>query len=81
MKRRMRIYRWRKKLLLATAALPMLQAATCTVEDITNLAISQLATGTFQIVVGAVNSTILQLLPEADVIQILLGGNRSPFFP
>ncbi len=81
MKRRMRIYRWRKKLLLAAAALPMLQAASCTVEDIASLAISQLATGTFQIVVGAVNSTILQLLPEADVIQILLGGNRTPFFP
>ncbi|MCB9852393.1 MAG: hypothetical protein H6819_04800 [Phycisphaerales bacterium] len=81
MKRRMRIYRWRMKILLPLAAFPLLQAATCTANDIAGAVIGQVATGTFQLFVGAVNSTILQLLPEADVIQILLGGNRSPFFP
>ena len=80
MKRRMRIYRWRNKLLLPLAAFPLLQAATCTTDDIAGAVFGQLASGTLSLVVGAVNSTILQLLPEADVIQILLGGNRSPFF-
>lgn len=80
MKRRMRIYRWRYKLLLPLAAFPLLQAATCSLNDIGGYVAGQIATGTFQLVVGAVNSTILQLLPEADVVQILLGGNRSPFF-
>lgn len=81
MKRRtMKIYRWRYKLLVPLAAFPMLQATTCTLNDIGSAVAGQIASGTLQLVVGAVNSTILQLLPNADVIQILLGGNRAPFF-
>lgn len=80
MKRRMKIYRWRNKLLLPIAAFPLLQAATCTLNDVTGAIAGQLATGVFQLFVGAVNATILQSFPEADVIQILLGGNRAPFF-
>ena len=81
MKKRMTLYRWRKKLLLPLAALPLFQmGTTCISQDITNAVTSQLLVGTFQLFVGAVNSTLLKSFPDADVLQILLGGNRQPFF-
>jgi hypothetical protein len=81
MKKRMTLYRWRKKLLLPLAALPMFQmGTTCISQDIATAVGSQLALGTFQLIVGAINSTLLQSFPDMDVLQILLGGNRQPFF-
>lgn len=81
MKRTMRLYRCRKKMLAFCAALPMLQATTCAFQDVGNTVLTQLALGSFNLFIGAVNSTIVTLLPEADIIQIIFGGNRQPFFP
>lgn len=81
MKKRMTLYRWRKKLLLPLAMLPMFQmGTTCLQQEIAEAVGSQILLGTFQLVVGAVNQTLVQTFPEADVIQILLGANRQPFF-
>lgn len=79
MKKRMKLYRWRKKLLLPIAMLPLFQS-TCIMQDVANAVGSQVLTGTFQLVVGSVSSTLLQAFPDFDVLQILLGGNRQPFF-
>ena len=79
MKKRMKLYRWRKKLLLPIALLPLFQT-TCIMQDIANAVGAQVVTGTFQLLVGSVNSTLLQAFPDLDVLQVLLGGNRQPFF-
>ncbi len=66
--------------MLGVAALPLLQTTGgCT--DVINLVGSQIASSTFNLFVGSVQSVLLQNFPSADIIQILLGGNRTPFFP
>lgn len=80
MKQNLRLYRMRRKLLVLCAAMPMLQATACAVEDFQNAFLSSLATSTFSLLVGSINSTLVTLLPESDIIQILFGGNRTPFF-
>jgi hypothetical protein len=77
---KMKLYRWRKKILVAAAALPMCQAAnSCALDQIPGLVGQQIASATFSIVVNSVRQTLLTSFPSADVIQILLGGNRQPF--
>lgn len=77
----LRFRRWRKKLLFAAAALPMLQATgTCDPFSINSLIVQQLATSTLGVVSGSIQQVLLQSFPSADVLQILLGGNRQPFF-
>ncbi len=80
MKREIRFYRMRRKLLVICAALPLFQASSCVVQDIGASLLSSLAVGSFNLLVGSVTSSLVTLLPEADIIQILFGGNRAPFF-
>ena len=77
----MRIYGWRKKLLLVAAALPLFQATgTCDPTALNDFVGQQLASATFSVIVGSVQQVLLTNFPSADVVQTLLGGNRQPFF-
>lgn len=78
-----KLYRWRKKLLMTVAAMPLFQAATgsCALQELSSQLASSLALATFSAFVGAFQSALLQAFPSSDVLQILLGANRSPFFP
>lgn len=76
-----RMHRWRKKLMMMAAALPMLQmTGTCDPFALNSTITGQLVSATFSLIVGAIQSTLLQNFPSADVLQTLLGGNRQPFF-
>ncbi|GJQ25824.1 MAG: hypothetical protein HBSAPP02_08560 [Phycisphaerae bacterium] len=78
---KMKLYRWRKKILVAAAMLPLCQTTgTCDLSTIPNLIGQQIASATFSVVVGSIQQTLLTSFPSSDVIQILLGGNRQPFF-
>ncbi len=77
-----RLYRWRKKILLPLAALPMFQmTGTCVLQELSGQLASSLAFATFSAFVGAFQQTLLQAFPSSDILQILLGANRTPFFP
>lgn len=74
------------KILILLAALPFFQG-TCDPSGVGNLVVSgaldigaQVNVALFSAFVGAVQSTLLQSFPSADLLQILLGGNRFPFF-
>lgn len=69
---KIRTYRWSKRLLLAIAALPMLQVAGCD-------PMAQLANAMFSVFVGSINQVLLTNFPSMDILQILLGANRHPF--
>ena len=83
--RTLTLYRWRKKLLVLVATLPLLQAAgTCDLLGISG-ALGQefgsnLAFGIFGAVVRGTQSTLLQFFPGADLLNLLLGGNTTPFY-
>jgi hypothetical protein len=78
----LRLYRWRKKILLPLAAIPMFQVTgTCVLQDLTAQLASSLAFATFSALVGAFQSALLQAFPSSDILQVLLGANRTPFFP
>ena len=82
MKKTVRLYRWRKKLLLPLAALPMFQATgTCINDQLAAELASSLVFSTFSAFVGAFQTALLQAFPSSDILQILLGANRQPFFP
>ncbi|OQZ05521.1 MAG: hypothetical protein B6D36_09725 [Planctomycetes bacterium UTPLA1] len=77
----MRLFRWRKKLLFMVAALPLLQATgTCDPFALNSTIGTSLASAGFSVVVGSIQSVLLQNFPSADILQTLLGGNRQPFF-
>lgn len=74
------MHRWSKRALLGVAALPLLETTSgCT--DIINTIGAQVSSATFNLFVGSVQSVLLQNFPSADILQTLLGGNRTPFFP
>ena len=75
------VYRWRKRLILGVAALPVLQTTGGCDPFVLNQVIVQslLSTGV-QVVAGSVQQVLLQNFPSSDIIQTLLGGNRQPFF-
>lgn len=78
---KIRLYRWRKRILLSLAAFPMFQmAGTCDPFALQSTIISQTGLATFNLFVNSVQQVLLQTFPSADVLQILLGGNRQPFF-
>ncbi len=72
-------HRWSRRLLLGLAALPLFQTVSgC--DQIVSAAASQFVTSTFSLVVSSAESSLLQHFPDMDVLQILLGANRQPFF-
>ena len=78
-------YRWRKKILLLCAALPLLQATgTCDIATIdgtfANLIGSNLIWGIFSTVVRSSTSTLINFYPGANILNTLLGTNPTPFF-
>ena len=84
-KSRLRLYRWRKKIMLLAAALPLLQATgTCDPFALNGFIASEfsqnLAFGVFGSVVRGVQTTLLTFFPAADLLQLLLGGNTSAFY-
>ncbi len=81
-----RLHKWRKKILIPLAALPLCMG-TCDTSGAANLIVSgaidigaQVNVALFSTFIGAIQQTLLQSFPSADLLQILLGGNRMPFF-
>lgn len=76
-----RLFRLRKKIILAVVALPLLQATgTCDAFSLNETIGTSLASAGFSVFVSSIQSVLLQNFPSADVLQTLLGGNRQPFF-
>jgi hypothetical protein len=74
-----KVHHWTKRLLLGAAALPLCQAVGgC--DSIVNAFAGQLASSTFSQLVASIQQTLLLNFPSADILQILLGANRQPFF-
>ena len=75
-----RVHRWTKRSLLPLAALPIFQVVGgC--DSLTSAFGAQLLSSTFNTFVASVQQVVLQSFPSADVLQVLLGVNRQPFFP
>ncbi|MCG8405507.1 MAG: hypothetical protein MI923_09955 [Phycisphaerales bacterium] len=78
---KVRLYRWRKRILLPLATLPLFQmTGTCDPFALQSTIISQTGLATFNLFVSSIQQTLLTTFPSADILQILLGGNRQPFF-
>lgn len=80
----LRLHRYRKRLMVLTAAMPVLQMNGCAdpvalAVDFTASVGSQIATG---VVIAAAQTFVqflLQKFPGADLLQALLGGNAGFF--
>ncbi len=78
---KLKLYRWRRRILLPIASLPLLQmTGTCDPGTLAQSVISQVNLAMFSLLIGSLQQTLLQAFPSADILQILLGGNRQPFF-
>ena len=85
----LRIQRWSRKILLGAAAIPICQAAgTCDTASLNNFIASQalgvassINVAVFQSFVAAGQEGLLRAVPSFDLLQILFGVNRQPFFP
>lgn len=77
--RMIRWYRWQKRILLLVALLPLCQT-TCTIESVVGSLAQQLGYSVFNLFVSGANQTLLLNFPGADLLQIALGGNQTPFF-
>lgn len=84
----LRIQRCSRKILLGMAAIPVFQAGTCDATGLSNFVTSQflgvassINLAVFQSFIGAGQQALLQAFPSFDILQILLGVNRQPFFP
>ncbi|MBX3394460.1 MAG: hypothetical protein KF841_03740 [Phycisphaerae bacterium] len=76
-----RMVRWQKRLLVLGAALPLFQATgTCDPFGLNSTIFTSLTRTTFGIFVSTVQSTLLQFFPSSDILAILFGANRNPFF-
>ena len=73
-------HRWTKRLLLPIAALPIM-TLTGGCDSLVAAGASQLLSATLSTTVASVHSVLLQAFPSADLLQVLLGADRSPFFP
>ncbi len=73
-------HRWMKRLVLPMAALPVM-TVTGGCDSLVAAGASQLATSVFSTTVASVHSVLVQNFPSADLLQVLLGANPSPFFP
>jgi len=83
-----KLNRWGRKLCFALAAFPVFQATGCDAQSVANLVVStslslasQLNVQVAQLAIAGAQQTLLQAYPGANILQILLGGNRQPFFP
>ena len=73
------LYRRRKGLLMALAALPLFQTTgTCDPFALNSLINQQIAGTTFGLFFGSIQQVALQNFPGADILQALLGGNPYP---
>jgi hypothetical protein len=73
------LYRWRKKIVLAAAMLPIFQATgTCDPFALNSLIGEQIANSTLNLVYGSFVSTLASSFPGADLLQMLLGGSPFP---
>ncbi len=76
-----RVMRWRRKVLVLGAMLPMFQATgTCDPYGLNAAIFSSLTSATFNVFVGAMQQTLLQFFPSSEILATLFGANRSPFF-
>lgn len=76
-----RLYRWRKRLLLPLAAMPLFQTVgTCDPGAVAGSAALGVGSSVFNLFIGSLQAVLLQTFPSADILQALLGGNSSPFF-
>jgi hypothetical protein len=75
-----RLYRWTKRLLLPLAALPVLQTTGCDLNSLISGALSDFGAATFGSLVTSATTVLLQNYPSSEMLQIILGGNRFPFF-
>ncbi len=76
---KIRLYRWRKKIMLPLAAMPMFQMTGTCEADLIGAFITSLNLAVFNLFVGSVRQTLIQDFPSADFLQFLL-GNPPPFF-
>lgn len=77
----MRLYRWRKRLLLPLAAMPLFQTAgTCDAQTLASTVTLGVTSSVFNLFIGSIQAVLLQTFPSADILQALLGGNSTPFF-
>ena len=74
-----RLYRRRKGLFMAVAAMPLFQATgTCDPFALNSFLGQQIANTVFGLFVSSVQQVLFQNFPSSDVIQTFLGGNPYP---
>ncbi len=77
-----RLYRRRKGLLMALAALPLFQTTgTCDPFALNTLITQQIAQTVFGVFIGSIQQVVFQNFPGSDVVQGLLGGDPNPIIP
>ncbi|HWL92617.1 MAG TPA: hypothetical protein VNT79_03710 [Phycisphaerae bacterium] len=77
-----RMIRWRKKLLVLGAMLPVFQATgACDPFGLNSTIFTSLNSTLFGIFVSSVQGTLLEFFPSSDVLATLFGVNRTPIFP
>jgi len=77
---KLRVFRWRKKIMLSLAALPLLQmTGTCDPGAVVGGVIGTINVAVLNLFVGSLRQSLIQDLPSADFLQFLL-GNPAPFF-
>lgn len=72
-----RVYRWRKRLLLPFAALPICQVTGGCEQVVASTAL-ELTMSTVGMFVSSIHQVLLQNFPSADILQVLLGGAAPP---
>ncbi len=76
---KIRLYRWRKKIMLPLAAMPLFQMTGTCEGDLLGAFITSVNSAVFNLFVGSIRSTLIQDFPSADILQFLL-GNPPPLF-
>lgn len=77
---KIRLYRWRKKIMLPLAAMPLFQmTGTCDGGEIIGAVVGTVNSAVFNLFVGSIRNTLIQDFPSADFLQFLL-GNPNPIF-
>lgn len=84
-KRSLTLYRWRKKILVLCAALPLLQTTgTCDIASINgafgSYVGSNMLWSIFSTLVRSTTSTLINFYPGANILNTLLGTNPTPLF-
>ena len=75
-----RLYRWRKKIMLPLAAMPLFQmTGACDPGAVVGSLVGTINSAVFNLFVGSIRQTLIQDLPSADFLQFLL-GNPNPIF-